>query len=392
MALRAKDDDTLLHEPRALWAVIRQQAAESAATIYNTRQTDETNFKNGSRYPITLTKMLVSGIGYTYRQYVDVAAASSVHNSMVAANLVQIAVAAPYSVHWGHRDFIATNLPPLPVSQPNFYVASPPSVAQDYRSSIWGLSRWQFDRLLWLPRGCTIQLDLGACYQPNLAWTADNSARYLTQVSLDEHHTGMLGGNNRVRPYQQMPWAQGTNLAAMGAIQADAFGAEAAPLFNGVVNNTPQMWDADGMFQGRLFNQQESNRGQDKDAFTAFNVMIDQIEYDEQIQALGAPASLDPIAPLSTRVTARARCINGGSGEWWWRPGAPVCLVTPSIGDALVYELPEPIVLGPGEHLEVEVQIPAGVSIDAGSGPVAYRPTYQIGISFTGYASIELGS
>lgn len=382
MALRAHDDDTLIHEPRALWTIVRTQAPASEATILSGRtEVNPEHFRNISRYPMTLTKMCVCAIGYTYRQFTDsVVDLTDVHNSMVAGNLVEIAVAAPYSVHWGRRDFIATQTPPCPTAEPGFDLD--PTIP--WASGAWGLCRWNFDRLLWLPRKAGLQFDMSPFWLPSILEASDPVVRGV--ISFSEVQTGLLGGNDRM--FLDMMYSiRASQIVAAGVPQPDAFGATVAAKARDSLINFPFL------FPQRNFNRQETNRGQDRNAFESFAVLIEQIDYDQDIQDAGAPFSGDPIAPISTRVATRARCFNGGTNEWWWRPGAPLCLVSPTITPALVYDLPEPIVLGPGEQLELEVQVPAGVLITPAVGssiPSLFQPTYQIGISFTGYASIEM--
>jgi hypothetical protein len=76
---------------------------------------------------------------------------------------------------------------------------------------------------------------------------------------------------------------------------------------------------------------------------------------------------------------------NGGTGAYWWREGAPLALVCPTITPAQVYDLPEPITLGPGERLDVEVSSPGPTPM----GEESIDSIYQIGVGLCGYASIE---
>jgi hypothetical protein len=121
-----------------------------------------------------------------------------------------------------------------------------------------------------------------------------------------------------------------------------------------------------------------------------FAVQIDQIDYDDVvidtnlIAALGAPAG-QPVAPLSLRTAIRARMKNGGTGNYWWRPGAPLALVCPSITPAQVYKLPVPITLVPGDNLEIELETPGPITI----GETEINPLYQVGVALCGFAAIE---
>jgi hypothetical protein len=90
-------------------------------------------------------------------------------------------------------------------------------------------------------------------------------------------------------------------------------------------------------------------------------------------------------------MTCRARTTNGGTNQWWWRPGAPLALVCPTITPAQVYEFEQPIVLGPGEQLEVELWAPLAPSLVllGSGGAQTVQPNYTIGLSMTGYTTIE---
>ncbi|MCR4339266.1 MAG: hypothetical protein NUW01_05180, partial [Gemmatimonadaceae bacterium] len=191
------DDSRFLHEPRVLWTVQEIQASASAATALASRvEVDKDHFRNGGRYPITLTHCLLSGIGYTFREFADsgAAALSNRHNCMAAAaNMVDVFISAPYTLHLARRDIRVSSLPAQPVAEPSmrYYLAS------GYSSGLWGVSRWDFERLLWLPRKATIQFDLGGWALPNIGtFLASNVP---TSVAFDEVHTGMFGGNNRLR-------------------------------------------------------------------------------------------------------------------------------------------------------------------------------------------------
>ena len=86
---------------------------------------------------------------------------------------------------------------------------------------------------------------------------------------------------------------------------------------------------------------------------------------------------------LGTRI----RTTNGGSKEWWWREGAPLCLVFDTVTPATVYKMPYPITLGPGDTLDVELVVPP---LPAGAvGGTALQHQVNTGISFNGWAAIE---
>jgi hypothetical protein len=131
--------------------------------------------------------------------------------------------------------------------------------------------------------------------------------------------------------------------------------------------------------------QETSRAGANR--LSGFSVMVDQTEYDDALQASSAYANLSTsrIAPMAMRIPCRAGS-DAGSQEYWWRDGAPLALVCPTITPAMVYELPKPITLHKGEHIELEFQVPWGHVTSASAYVFS---NYQIGVSFCGYAAIK---
>jgi hypothetical protein len=114
----------------------------------------------------------------------------------------------------------------------------------------------------------------------------------------------------------------------------------------------------------------------------AINVHINQILFDDKAQFPSYPnVPGSPITPLGLRIPCQARCRGGGSGEWWWRPNAPLALVFNEITPARVYDLPSPITLEDGDCLDVVIRTPPRRG--------SITPRYQIGVAFTGYAVIK---
>lgn len=384
--------DFFTYEPRVLWTVQSIRAATSEASLAAARVVvppDE--LRNVGKYPITLTHMIVGGVGYAFRQLdvpdpVPAPAAGFVQNSMSAPNLLEVLISAPYSQYFYRKDMPLMAWHSVPHSTPGMFYS-----AVSYASSLWGMTRWDFPRPLRLPRKSTIQFDVSAWNVPGLQALAEDQDAFLA-VSFEEAHTGMFNGNNRHKERVRIPIAD-PGAATAGSpwypqagppVPMDGWGA--------VAGEVPDTFPAAGRFRADVWNRQESDRGQRDTHYTGFGVMIDQISYDEAINALGGNFANQPVAPLSQKVATRARVTDGGSGQWWWRPGAPLSLVCPTINNAaLVQELIEPIVLGPGERLEVELQAPVGGTFNTAASSVAQqiRPYFNLGLSFCGYATIQ---
>jgi len=60
-------------------------------------------------------------------------------------------------------------------------------------------------------------------------------------------------------------------------------------------------------------------------------------------------------------------------------------LVCDKITPALVYALPKPIILDPGDTLDIIMDFPAGPTVEEPDNPIPI----QIGVSLNGYATIE---
>lgn len=371
------DTDRFTHEPRALWTVVRQAAADSEGNILAARvEVNKDHFRNVSRYPIVLTHALVCGINYVFRSYgpVTIDDVSDVQNCMAVQNLVDIFLSAPYTLHITSRDGRAMLSPGRGSAEPGMLYST---VSPD-ASGPFGISRWVFDRQLILPPKVDCTLDLSAMTLPGFFEEKDTAPTVRATVAFDEVSTDMLGGNDRLTDRMTLRWASDSVNAPFGT---DGFGFFPAAQ----VLPSSQTWPTESRFRTKTYRRQESNRGQAHNRLTGFSVHIDQVAHDDYIVDWVAPFGDNPISPLSTRIATRARCANGGSGEWWWRSGAPLALVAPSCTPALVACLPEPIELGPGEQLDMELQFPAGPTI----GQTMWLPAYQIGVSFTGYAVIE---
>ncbi len=117
-------------------------------------------------------------------------------------------------------------------------------------------------------------------------------------------------------------------------------------------------------------------------------VHMDQIGNDNALANENAAFDGVPIAPASLRMGSRVRTTNAGSGEDWWRPGAPLALTLDTITPAAVFMLPFPITLTPGDTLDVELVIP-GVPPPAVLPPLEVQRAYNVGISLNGWAAIE---
>lgn len=380
--LEPYDSNRFTHEPRALWTVVRQQAADSEGNILAAHvDVNKDHFRNTSRYPIVLTHALVCGVNYTFRSFgpAVIDDISDVQNSMGVQNLVDLFLSSPYTLHITNRQGRMMLAPGRGSAEPGMLYSTTSPTA----SGPFGISRWVFDKRLILPPKVDCALDLSVITLPGfIDPELVTVPSIVATISFDEVSTDMLGGDDRLT--DRMPIRYASDPSGVNApFGADGFGY--VPTTQPAALISPQLWPVETRFRPRIYRRQETNRGQGLNFLTGFSVHIDQTEYDDFIAALAAPLGTSPVAPLSTRIATRAKTVNGGSGEWWWRPGAPLALVSPSSTPAVVAKLPEEITLGPGEQLDLELQFPVGPTI----GQTMWLPNYQVGVSFTGYAVIE---
>lgn len=373
------DSSRYYYEPRVLWDVASVDSAKSAPDEPRARVTlDEMNFRNTGNYPVVLTHLLLSPVGYTLRTLEGETPLSptTYDAAMSIINKIGVTISAPFSAHFSEWDVSAAGLLSKPTADPE----------NGLHSSLHGVSRWQFDTPYLVPTRASVRLDLSTF---TLATGVDdeNAAALVASSVMFRELVGPLGGHARVRERRALAPAMSGAVFPGGPqpLPSDAFGSSN---FSGSAFSTA-VWDSSGLFPADEYRRQEANRGGTPSQYlTGFSVLVDQIDHDELLH--GTPGySGHPLAPLSQRIATRARTETGGTQEWWWRPGAPLALVTPSQTSALVQRLEEPIVLAPGQCLQIEVQAPTPRVFGSGGEGVTVSPVYNFGVSLSGFACVE---
>lgn len=374
------DRSRFVYEPRVLWTM---QSVASSLTAVTSVTANKDHFRNGGRWPIRLTHLLVSPVGYSLREFEGqtptTLATFQCAGSIIS--LIDFIISSPFSLHWMHfnmrmlADLCEPTMNPAPSS------SSTTLNGQDsnnfrFVSDLFGVTRWGFEIPYDIPQKGAIQFDLSHAPLTN---GIASSKTVLSEILFDEE-CDAFNGHGRHRPRTAMPYAatvSGDPVYPAGPMPTpvDAFGSS-----NGTSGT---FWNTAGHFQSQDFRAQNANRGKPKTGVRGFNVHIDQITFDDTVQG-GAKAGF-PLTPMSQRMSCRARSVGCGTGEWWWREGAPLALVCPTITPAMVCRLPDPIWLGPGEDLKVEMTVPKGVTINQHE----LAPTYNFGMSFAGYAVVD---
>jgi hypothetical protein len=369
-----------LFEPRVFWSVKRVDVdAENADP--QVVVLDRQHFFNGERYPITITEVVVSPINYARKFYADPTQAAGPAEGLDAnTNIlgVKVVLSARQRQSYSRRavSLVAYgDVPTAPQAPAVIEVSGPFGIPSSFTGQVYRT----FDKPLIIPRDCLIQFDLTPFdgYMP--APVQPNRVKFL--VAFWERY-GIFGANARQHPERPGVLADALNSGAQ------PFGPVITP--NALAPSTQpapsnQLWPPSSSFPGRQFRRQ-SYSAEGSVEFYGMGVMIDQIDYDRLNTTIIGGVANTPMAMLAQRVGCRARLPDSGTRAWWWRQGAPLALVFPTLTPALVYKLDRPITMTRGERIEVELTIPP-VSQDPQG--VNLPTSYEVGVALSGYAAIQ---
>jgi len=366
--MRFRDKKDILFEPRAYWDVGTFQRVDNIPTDQDSSYQEITfnkdSFRNISRNPVQLTKLNLCSIGAATQDALDI------------LGMAQFVISAPNRQSWSFSPLDASTWKQDPKAEPSMLYSESPKA-----SGLWGLSRWNFDHPFMLPRNGVVQFDVsGVQYAVNPGdpetGPGEIGNAYYTFAFMERG--GLFGGNARLRQrqtiFQNTPGG-GVWPAGNGPV---------FPLYQGKVSGpTVNTWSPAGVFRSKTWRENEVTEGQMSSAIEGFQVLVDQITTDDE--ATVGP-NTPTRAPMSSRLICRARTTAGPSGEWWWREGAPLCLVSPDAGPAITYKLPEAITLEPGDQLQIQCFVPR---VYFGQAPDYSTLPFNVGVSLTGFAEVS---
>lgn len=370
------------YQPASLWSIAYVDASAEVDTIrFNFRRE---HFRNPTRHPITLNRFAVSGVNYPV-DIMNIAAATlqSVANSGML-NKATIRISAPY-----RRGYSRSELPLASYSPRATGWVSGNTLSD---SSLFGTNYLRFDKEILLPRksalevGLTGMTSMASNYFPGVEIEFPISPARTGRFFFHEKG-GLFSGNSRQKG---LTLVTGEDVAPIpDPYSGIPFAVPPGYVVYSDVGTVPiDLWPGQSRMNARDYEQQEATRSGSTGVY-GMGVFIDQIAWDDTVKAAILANQATPAGPLyklammAARVGCRARAIHApGSNDWWWRPGAPLCLVLDTITDALVYDLPEPITLSAGETLDVTMIVPGANTEGAGPG-------YQVGISFNGWTAVE---
>jgi hypothetical protein len=373
----------VIYEPRSLWSIQRvvtvppTAQAETHSSDLIRAQFVRNHLKNPSRYPITITRIAVAPINYTFRQISIDNDIRGIWNAMSNLQIAFINVGAPQrQLYMGKPSGDGMRLSSLLAdarAEPIILDAT-----TVFPSGLFGICYLEFDKPLTMPKLGTMEFQPSNYTIPTIPASLPSSA---SRVSMLWHEQGgSFAGAGRQK--QNVPLAGCNTQPVFNPDNPIPYAPDAWGFNIAGPGPASEPWPPRANFSARDISRQ--NLGlQGSNVFKGFSIHIDQIDIDASYQ--NGITNGFRVSPLSTRMGCRMRTVDGGSNENWWTPGAPICLVLDTITPATVYPLPKPIVLEPGDTLDAALYIPPHVAVS--SPPL--QPVFNIGISFNGYATIE---
>jgi len=387
----------MYYEPRSYWSILNS----TDGGVWN-----QDHFRNEGRYPITFTRFAISSVNQIFDWYPP-GVANTVRRPYTFPDLLNRTtqqIRVPFRQNYTRTQATTGTFRPRPTSEPETYnFVNPPNFAQGTLAPRLGFggkfqqSRLNFCHPLYLPQFGSIEVGLssigdfdfggaanvlgdGAVAGPNdrdplglhasIAWFQEGglfagSARTkTTPVPLISTTPQLVYTTNEGWPYL-LP------VADLGGVRQPA-----------AASAEQSFWPPEATFNATEFDRQEATRsGSTK--LLGLSVAFDALTYFERIGEATSNQS-GGIAPLAQRVGCQVRTTNGGSGDYWWRPGAPLSVVLDNITPAAVYDLDAPITLSPGDSLILDELVDAVVPAVG-----EFVDIKSLCISFNGFAAIE---
>ena len=371
------------YEPRAFWDVATVDAVSPAAQANEQLIVlNSANFFNAQRWPIVIDRITYAPINYLLKRYAKPGGGVP-HGFFAASNifLPRATMAVRLRTAFSNEPMVVS----MEATEPS-YGGGPPSMDTGrIWSSNFGHVFHRFSQIMELPQDANIEFDLSVFDGVTNAGAPAPvaHARWATAFHEYLHHDIRLGG---ARVF-------GGTLAGASAPAQSPFGEVISPVatipgnltssatFPSNQGPTPREFNAQSPIASNSLAETRTSK------FYGISVAIDQIDYDDNVAAalLAAAGTSFPACMLAMRIAARARTRGGGTQAWWWREGAPLALVMPTITPASVIKLARPITIAPGDQLEVELRIPPQ-QLD--SSAALAEATYSVGVGFNGYAVV----
>jgi hypothetical protein len=370
----------IYYEPRALWGSALLGSAQNprgSGLVQGVSPFETNAFYNGERYPYTFTHVIM--------QWCE-------PGGFLAYNTPRLGAQVGVSIgKKGMARFGKSNPPfllnPIPVQEP----LNPDAALRTGLPTI-NTCRWEFEHACVVPADTQLEIMVGA----RLPTPTDTTASTVTaDVNLYAPSTAPANFPGNAFTAQQLNITQLTVNAAQNRFAAQSraltqllvseaggeFTPPPATPFAGYTGGTETM-----PFPPRSQLSPVSSLRQ-KANYTAparlggFSVTFDERGLD--------PAEREAIGPLAATTPIRIRSRNGGTGAFWWRDGAPLSIVSPTMSPAHVSRLSMPLSLAPGEAFEVTLLPQLGAPLNGISSDDEDLDPGLFYISFCGFAAVQ---
>lgn len=386
----------IIYEPRAFWSIahidtqLGAQRDGDAVFPSNRLLFGQNDFLNGEKYPVTLRYLCVDAPGYVWDTYTDGAALSqsNFRNDRVAVlDRARLSIAV-MGRHYYNRDFMnAVQLGAIPTSEPRLDID--PDVAGVTHSNprLFNVFRWAFDEDMILANDGAAEFWLSGIRIPGFAGLTAPVAADLPTATVAFHQGPLRGTSRGAGAFWSGSGRRATFdplTSSNSPIPRDGFANSA------LVPLSTEAWPSTTRFNAQQFLAQAPNGFPGTvNIVKGFSVALDQTDWDAYLRGEAGVSAQGILASVGGYIGTRARNAQGRSGTqaWWWRPGAPLSLVSPTQTTARVYKLHSPITLAPGDSLRVQLEVPDAVSVPGVVGDVDSH--YQLGVSLCGEAAIR---
>lgn len=397
---RATGRSEAIYEPRALWQVtdvpfLNKLGVPGAEVVL-----EGTEWMNGSRYDFVLTHMLLCPINYAViadanevMQNISVSIAHGATPITVdrfgpAYGLLQPIAPSPTFSDRSTGQQVPYDFAPL-VDPPTVNPRTRLVLAAQPR--IFDVARWQFDQPYRLARRGIVQFGLSSCGAPGTRLNADLDKMRVT-MGFDEAWSS--GGGMRMQMRTQL----GKLIVGSGAGTPWGPPVQSGPSLDTTLDAV--MWPAESQFSPKEWKRQEAGRGGGDGSgwLQGFTVHLPNYANVDGLDRVPGASADDSGVSLATRLGVRASTTNGGTGRNWWRPGAPLALVTPTVGASHCVKLQAPLRLGSREQIRLVLRSSGRAGLLSGLNQLGdtlweqdriNAGSFKVGISLTGYAIVK---
>lgn len=363
-----------IYEPRAIWDVQISHHEKRAV------QFEAEHFYNSERWPMVLTQVvLCPNVAIPNGRMFPAGFGTSELRARIRGNS-----------NWSRTDIpIRFGANSRSESDPSTsqYVGAPARIFNSAPTI--NTVRWKFHHELMGVRDGAVEMYLGAL-APGFYCLSDIRAT-VTFHEIGESERATFKGHDRQFEIDQLGVYDVGNPTPYTGTSKYPFpcilrgGPDEGPV--SVCGDTPQVFPSRQVFTAAEYlRQNQASLG--STLIQAVSVSFDQrdvpAEWEQGVEDF-------PLVSPAIALPTKARTVRTGTQHWWWREGAPLALVMPTQTPCLVADLPVPIVLNPGESLDVSLHVPSYAYVPAyPTRGFGYQyPVSNIGLSFCGFAAVE---